>query len=198
MAPASASAPRNKTRGGVSSRASTRSSDARTRRHGFPLAADAPTPSLTTLVEMLDAIADDRQPGVLAFLVDRIFRRRKAGVGKGADRHGDHIGIGPGLIIDGRPAKGAEMKDGDVAAVGDRFPGPLFARYRHVAGFETRLEREGRSAAPLTMMTMANRNAERLARAGDGQLPATAARNSLDGHSAVLGSGARRVPVALM
>src|SRR3569623_1416770 len=198
MAPASASAPRNMARGGVSSRASARSSDARIRRHGFPVAADAPTPSLTTLIEMLDAIADDRQPGVLAFLVDRIFRRRKAVVGKGADRHGDHIGIGPGLIIDGRPAKGAEMKDGDVAAVGDRFPGPLFARYRHVAGSETRLERKGRSAAPLTVMAMTDRDADGRAGAGGGQLAATAARNSLDGHSAVLGSGARRVPDALM
>ncbi|RIA46917.1 hypothetical protein DFR49_1479 [Hephaestia caeni] len=44
------------------------------------------------LWEMLDRVAEDGDPGVLAFLVDRVMRWRELGVGEGAERDGGDAG----------------------------------------------------------------------------------------------------------
>src|SRR3546814_6344170 len=45
-----------------------------------------PSDGVASLREMLDRVAVDGDPGVLAFLVDRVMRRRELGIGEGAER----------------------------------------------------------------------------------------------------------------
>ena len=79
------------------------------------------------LVDMLDFIPDDFEPSVLALFIDRVIRLRKGAVRKSPDRDGNQVAMWPGLIIGGRSANGTKMKNGNIPAVGNAFPNPLFA-----------------------------------------------------------------------
>ncbi len=67
-----------------------------------------------TLVVMLD-LNWDAGPRMMPRFVDGNGRRRKCGIGEGADSDGDEIGLAVWTIIDRRTATGAEV-EGDVVA----------------------------------------------------------------------------------
>src|SRR3546814_20489634 len=70
-----------------------------------------PSDGVASLREMLDRVAVDGDPGVLAFLVDRVMRRRELGIGEGARRNGGDAGwpiAGLGVV----PAPGRPEEEG--------------------------------------------------------------------------------------
>lgn len=78
-------------------------------------------------VRMLDIVAENGDPVMLALFPHGKGRRGEVGVGEGADRNGDEaVELAVDRIVHGRSAVGAEMKGDRVAAVG----GARFSRSR--------------------------------------------------------------------
>ena len=113
-------------------------------------------PNLLRLVDVLNFIPDDIEPNVLAMFIDRIIGLRKFTVRKGPYRDGNQVGVWPSLIICIRPAKGTKMKNGNIPAVSNAFPNPLFARYFDIIRIEPRLNCECRTRALLAVIAMTN------------------------------------------
>ena len=123
---------------------------------------------------MLDTVTVDGNPRVLAFLPYRVMRRGKVPVSKSACRDREQVAMRTGVIPERRPAGRAEMKIGFIAAVADMLIDLMLAADRHCIGRKTRLCGKGRPTSFLAIIAMADRDADRLASAGGGELAAAA------------------------
>lgn len=119
---------------------------------------------------MLDTVAVDCHPRMLALLPYRVLRCGKVLVGKCAHSNGEHFAIRTGVIPERRAAVGAEMEVRAVAAVADMLINLMLAADRHRIRRKARLKSESRPAAFLAVIAMADRDADGLASAGGGKL----------------------------
>lgn len=125
---------------------------------------------------MVDPLAGDRNPRLLALLIDRIFGNETVSGLKISER--DRIGlmIGPRAVPDARTAGAAKEEVGGVAAVAGILP-HLRARLAlnaDLLGRKAHLRRKGAPAPRLALAAMAHRHTDRLAGADDADLSATA------------------------
>ena len=123
---------------------------------------------------MLDCLAGDIDPAMLALLPYRIVRRRKVAIGKIAHRYGKEGVVRAGMIPKRASACRAEMEVGGLTAVTNMFVNAGLAAYRHRIRREARLKSKCRSAAFLAIIAMADRNPDRFAGAGNAELAAAA------------------------
>src|SRR5262245_44845714 len=112
---------------------------------------------------MRDVLTLDRDPVVLAVLVDGEARFGESEIGEGAQGHGDEARPAFDHEGDGRSAMRAKAIGGAVAAVGDAFPDLGFTRDLDLILGPARLRGKGTAAALLAIEAVAHRNAHRLA-----------------------------------
>src|SRR5687767_10724620 len=123
---------------------------------------------------MLDIVAGDGDPCMLAYLPDREFRRWELGVCKSAHRHRGDAGPSVDHVGNRRPAGRAEAAGDAAAAVGGLHPFAIFARHDDLIIGPARLHRKGAPAALLAIEAVAHRDTHRIALAGRTELPAAA------------------------
>src|SRR5687768_3667230 len=113
---------------------------------------------------MLDLIAQNLNPLVLALFPHRESRRGKMRVGERSERDGDlPVELALDRVMDGRAAFGAEMMGDPVAAVGEMGPDFRLAFDRHLPGGPARLGAERAPGPLLAVEAMAHRHPHRLA-----------------------------------
>ncbi len=103
------------------------------------------------------------RPWMLSFFVDRDTRRRKTGVGKHADRHGDEARRSRELPVNRRAADVAELENGWLAAIAEPRPWRRAAFDRHAVARKTSLHGEHAAGALLAFEAMADGHANGVA-----------------------------------
>src|SRR5262249_8902377 len=123
-------------------------------------------------------------PGVAPALIDGMARDGKAGIGEGAHSDGDQIGKAGELPIDRRAAIRAEMEGEEIAAVRHAVEGggPSLD-LRDLGARETRGGAEDAARPPLAVRAVTDRDADRLALAGEAELSAAAMGFAGHGHA---------------
>jgi hypothetical protein len=111
---------------------------------------------------------------MLAIHIDGVLRHGEVFVRKCADGDGIKRAIGQRMIPERRAASGAEMKVRAGPAAEDMGVDIMRAAGSHRLCRKARLHGKGRAAAFLAIIAMADRNADRLAGAGDRELAAAA------------------------
>src|SRR4029450_2989954 len=133
---------------------------------------------------MLDVVAQNLDPVVLALLPDREFGLEEIGVVERSKRNGDQtVELAFDDIMHGRAAVRAKVMGDLIAAVGKVHPALRIALDRHQVDRPAGLGAEGAAGALLAIEAVANRHPHRLAGDGSAQL-AAAARGAVGGHFA--------------